>query len=98
MSSCNIFMFDPSWDDGCSVMPVEFKLRTMAELAEAGMGWPGEGSAEQPGYSMFLRHDGEVFHTYSVYARGTEMLGGSDSFLDLTVLGRQEDWEEPKSR
>jgi predicted dithiol-disulfide oxidoreductase (DUF899 family) len=41
---------------------------------------------------------GDVFHTYSVYARGTEWLGGSYAFLDLTVLGRQEDWEEPKGR
>jgi predicted dithiol-disulfide oxidoreductase (DUF899 family) len=41
---------------------------------------------------------GAVFHTYSVYARGTEWLGGSYAFLDLTALGRQEDWEEPKGR
>jgi len=39
-----------------------------------------------------------VFHTYSVYARGTEMLGGSYYFLDLTALGRQEEWEKPKGR
>ena len=39
-----------------------------------------------------------VFHTYSVYARGTEWLGGAYAFLDLTALGRQEDWEEPKGR
>ena len=62
------------------------------------MGWIGEGSSEQPGYSMFLRDGDAVFHTYSVYARGTEMLGGSYYFLDLTALGRQEEWEEPKGR
>ena len=39
-----------------------------------------------------------MFHTNSVFARGTEWLGGSYAFLDLTVLGRQEDWEEPKGR
>jgi predicted dithiol-disulfide oxidoreductase (DUF899 family) len=33
-----------------------------------------------------------------VYARGAESLGGSYYFLDLTALGRQEDWEEPKGR
>ena len=27
-----------------------------------------------------------------------EMLGGSYCFLDLSALGRQEDWEEPKGR
>jgi len=81
-----------------SVMPVEFNFRTMAELEQAGMGWLGNGSSEQPGYSMFLREGDDLFHTYSMYARGTEMLGGSYYFLDLTALGRQEDWEEPKGR
>jgi predicted dithiol-disulfide oxidoreductase (DUF899 family) len=33
-----------------------------------------------------------------MYARGTEMLGGAYSFLDMTALGRQEEWEEPKGR
>jgi predicted dithiol-disulfide oxidoreductase (DUF899 family) len=39
-----------------------------------------------------------VFRTYSQYARGLESTGGSYYFLDLTALGRQEDWEEPKGR
>jgi predicted dithiol-disulfide oxidoreductase (DUF899 family) len=39
-----------------------------------------------------------VFHTYSQYARGLESTGGSYYFLDLTALGRQEEWEEPKGR
>ena len=47
---------------------------------------------------MFLRVGDEVFHTYSMYARGAEQLGGSYYFLDLTALGRQVDWEEPKGR
>ncbi len=42
--------------------------------------------------------DGRVFHTYSQYARGLESTGGSYYFLDLTALGRQEEWEEPKGR
>ena len=39
-----------------------------------------------------------VYRTYSVYARGLESTGGSYYFLDLTALGRQEDWEEPAGR
>jgi predicted dithiol-disulfide oxidoreductase (DUF899 family) len=62
------------------------------------MGWLAEGSSEQPGYSFFLRDGGDVFHTYSMYARGAEQLGGSYYFLDMTALGRQEEWEEPKGR
>jgi len=81
-----------------SVAPVEFNYRNEEELVAVGMDWALEGSWEQPGYSMFL-HDGDrIFHTYSVFARGTEWLGGGYAFLDLTVLGRQEEWEEPKGR
>ncbi len=81
-----------------AVAPVLFNYRTLPELEAVGMGWLGDGSSEQPGYSMFLRDGDQIFHTYSVFARGTEMLGGSYYFLDLTALGRQEDWEEPKGR
>jgi len=81
-----------------SVAPVMWNFRTLPELEEHGMGWLADGSSEQPGFSCFLRDGERVFHTYSTYARGAEMLGGSYYFLDLTALGRQEDWEEPKGR
>jgi predicted dithiol-disulfide oxidoreductase (DUF899 family) len=81
-----------------SIAPVLWNYRTMEELEQVGMGWLGDGSSEQPGHSMFLRDGDAVYHTYSMYARGAEMLGGSYYFLDLTALGRQEDWEEPKGR
>ena len=81
-----------------SVAPVMFNFRTLDELEAHGLGWLGEGSSEQPGYSTFLRDGDEIFHTYSMFARGTEQLGGSYAFLDTTALGRQEDWEEPKGR
>ena len=58
----------------------------------------GEGPSEVPGTSVFLRDGDRVFHTYSSFARGAEATGGSYYFLDLTALGRQEDWEEPKDR
>jgi predicted dithiol-disulfide oxidoreductase (DUF899 family) len=58
----------------------------------------GDRSAEMPGYSCFLREGDEVFHTYSAFARGTEYVGNAYTFLDMTALGRQEDWEEPKDR
>jgi predicted dithiol-disulfide oxidoreductase (DUF899 family) len=59
---------------------------------------PVDIAGEMPGLSCFLRVDGRIFHTYSQYARGAEWTGGSYAFLDLTALGRQEDWEEPKGR
>jgi predicted dithiol-disulfide oxidoreductase (DUF899 family) len=78
--------------------PVEYNFRSLPELESLGFGWMAEGSSEQPGHSTFLRVGDDVFHTYSMYARGAEQLGGSYYFLDLTALGRQEDWEEPKGR
>ena len=58
----------------------------------------GDRSAEMPGYSAFLREGDEIFHTYSAFARGTEYVGNAYTYLDMTALGRQEDWEEPKGR
>ncbi|MFJ2235498.1 DUF899 domain-containing protein [Streptomyces sp. NPDC087859] len=53
---------------------------------------------ERPGISCFLRDRDRVFHTYSTYERGLDGLGSTTSLLDLTALGRQEEWEEPKGR
>jgi predicted dithiol-disulfide oxidoreductase (DUF899 family) len=47
---------------------------------------------EAPGLSVFLKADsGEVFHTYSTYARGGEALIGTYHYLDLAPKGRDED-------
>jgi predicted dithiol-disulfide oxidoreductase (DUF899 family) len=46
--------------------------------------------ADLPGLSVFLRDGGEIFHTYSTYARGLDLLLGAYNLLDLTPLGRQE--------
>lgn len=60
---------------------------------------PGNGrSCEVPRASCFLRDGGEIFHTYPAYARGLDHTDQAYAFLDLTALGRQEPWEEPKGR
>jgi predicted dithiol-disulfide oxidoreductase (DUF899 family) len=85
-----------------SVTPIEINYRSRAELERAGqpMAWmlTSEQPFEMPGFSCFLREGDDVFHTYSTFGRGTEAIGGAYAFLDLTALGRQEDWEEPKGR
>ena len=49
-------------------------------------------SEELPGISVFAKNDkGEVFHTYSTYARGLDMLNGAYHYIDLTPKGRDED-------
>jgi predicted dithiol-disulfide oxidoreductase (DUF899 family) len=147
------FMFDPTWEDGCSsctagadevsdglLRHLHVRDTTLAYVSRAPLdklerwkalrGWtfPWYSSyggdfnydfgvtldkargfteynyraidveGEFPGASYFLRDGERVFHTYSNYARGAEMTGGSFYWLDLTALGRQEDWEEPKGR
>jgi len=83
-----------------SVAPVEYNYRTPEEYEQRGSSFftENEQPIEMPGTSCFLRVDDRVFHTYSSYARGAEMTGGSYYQLDLTALGRQEEWEEPKGR
>ncbi|MGA8153427.1 MAG: thioredoxin family protein [Terriglobales bacterium] len=49
-------------------------------------------SEEAPGASVFYKNDaGAVFHTYSAYARGLDILLGAYNFLDLVPKGRDED-------
>jgi predicted dithiol-disulfide oxidoreductase (DUF899 family) len=82
-----------------SARPGAYNFRTKAEYEARGDDFfEYDQPFEMPGRSCFLTVDGRVFHTYSQYARGLESTGGSYYFLDLTALGRQEDWEEPKGR
>jgi predicted dithiol-disulfide oxidoreductase (DUF899 family) len=48
-------------------------------------------SSEGPGISVFARDEsGAIFHTYSCYARGLDMLNGAYHYLDLVPKGRDE--------
>jgi predicted dithiol-disulfide oxidoreductase (DUF899 family) len=49
-------------------------------------------SEEAPGISAFIKEEaGSVFHTYSSYARGLDILLGTYNFLDMAPKGRDED-------
>jgi predicted dithiol-disulfide oxidoreductase (DUF899 family) len=52
------------------------------------------GVDEWHGTNVFLRDGDRVFRTYFVNNRGDEALGSTWSHLDLTALGRQEEWED----
>jgi predicted dithiol-disulfide oxidoreductase (DUF899 family) len=80
-----------------SVTPVEYNYKDQAQLERENPAWIGW-SGEEQGVSAFLRHGDRVFHTYSAYTRGTEMLMGTYHWLDLTARGRQEAWEQPSGR
>ena len=50
--------------------------------------------AEWHGTNVFFREDDQIFRTYFVDGRGDEALGGLWAYLDITPLGRQEEWED----
>ena len=51
-------------------------------------------AGEQHGLSVFFRDGDEIFRTYFTTSRGLETVGTLWSLLDLTPLGRQEEWED----
>jgi predicted dithiol-disulfide oxidoreductase (DUF899 family) len=54
---------------------------------------PGPGAAaDREGLSVFFKdEDGAIYHTYSTYARGIDLLNGTYNVLDLVPKGRDED-------
>jgi predicted dithiol-disulfide oxidoreductase (DUF899 family) len=68
---------------------------TPQELAQGEVGYNYVRQAfpkeEAPGISVFYKDDaGEVFHTYSTYGRGLEVMMGAYELMDLTPKGRDE--------
>jgi predicted dithiol-disulfide oxidoreductase (DUF899 family) len=72
----------------------EYNYQNVRDLGNSWDGWKGE----MPGVSTFLHDNQNIFHTYSSYERGLDLLVTTFNYLDLTALGRQEEWEEPKGR
>jgi len=61
------------------------------ETATYNYGTQAAGMGEREGISVFARGgDGALFHTYSTYARGIDMVNGAYQFLDLVPKGRDE--------
>ena len=75
---------DFNFDYGVSSRPGEVGM-------DYNFGTMKVGPGEMPGFSAFRRgDDGAVYHTYSTYARGVDMLNGAYHLLDLTSKGRDE--------
>jgi len=72
-----------------AVAPVEYNYRDKAALEKLGQTYHVQG--EQPGASVFLRNAERVYHTYSTYGRGLDLLVGAYNYLDLVPKGRDED-------
>lgn len=52
------------------------------------------GVDEWHGHNVFIRDGSKIFRTYFVNSRGDEQMGGTWNYLDITPLGRQEEWED----
>jgi predicted dithiol-disulfide oxidoreductase (DUF899 family) len=63
---------------------------------DCGANWRGFAAAPGSGFMLtaFFWDGDEVYRTYNTTARGTDRLVFSRNILDLTVFGRQEDWED----
>ena len=78
---------DFNYDFRVSFTPEEV---TRGDLDYNYGGWPFS-SEEWPGISAFCKDDaGDVFHTYSTYGRGVEVMMGTYNMLDLMPKGRDE--------
>ncbi|HZQ96414.1 MAG TPA: DUF899 domain-containing protein [Candidatus Sulfotelmatobacter sp.] len=71
---------------------VSFSKEEMASgKVEYNYGQQAFPSEEAPGASFFSKRGNEIFHTYSAYARGLDILLPTYNFLDMTAKGRDED-------
>ena len=52
------------------------------------------GVDEWHGTNAFVRDGEQIFRTYFIDSRGDEAMGSTWSYLDITALGRQEEWED----
>jgi len=77
-----------------SVVTLEHNFRSEAEVESRKEAEPYFAEGETHGLSVFFRLDGNVYHTYSTYARGCEALTDSYRLLDVTPYGRQESFED----
>jgi len=78
---------DFNFDYHVSFTPEELK----AGKAEYNYRVDPIGRSESPGLSVFLRDGRQIYHTYSAYARGLDMLNVGYHYMDLVPKGRDEE-------
>ena len=52
------------------------------------------GVGEWHGTNAFIREGDDIYRTYFIDSRGDEHMGSTWAYLDITALGRQEEWED----
>jgi predicted dithiol-disulfide oxidoreductase (DUF899 family) len=89
----NDFTYDYHVTFDSTRAPIEYNYQSLDQLQAAGV-TDDMLRGDWPGASVFVRRGDDVFHTYSAYARGLDHSAPGYPFLDLTVYGRQEPWED----
>jgi len=70
---------------------VSFTKEQIASRATMNYGAPNTFGEEIVGISVFFKDgDGAIFHTYSTYSRGVDLMNGAYNYIDLTPKGRDE--------
>ncbi|MFT5194403.1 MAG: putative dithiol-disulfide oxidoreductase (DUF899 family) [Candidatus Promineifilaceae bacterium] len=79
---------DFNYDFHVSATADQLAAKAMVYNYQNTTGWAAE---EMPGISVFCKNEsGEIFHTYSTYSRGLDMLNGAYHYMDLVPKGRDE--------
>jgi predicted dithiol-disulfide oxidoreductase (DUF899 family) len=86
-STGTAFNYDFHVTNDESVAPVEYNYKDKATLEREGLAYAVNGDAQA--MSVFVHDEESVFHTYSTYGRGAEVMLSTYHYLDLTPLGRQ---------
>jgi predicted dithiol-disulfide oxidoreductase (DUF899 family) len=88
------FNYDFHVTNNEAVAPVEYNYKDKEEiLNDRNPMMRTLVKGEGPGMSVFFREGGDIFHTYSTFARGLDTLLVTNRLLDLTPLGRQNEVE-----
>ena len=83
---------DFNYDYGVSFEPEDYDAKGY------NFGALAPGGSDREGLSVFARDaKGAIYHTYSTYARGIDLLNGTYNLLDLVPKGRDEDPDDPQS-
>ncbi len=87
-SSGSDFNYDFHVSNDESIAPIEYN-KDKATLLSERLDYVAADGADGQGISVFARDDSRVFHTYSAYGVGVDVMLSTYRFLDLTPLGRQ---------
>jgi predicted dithiol-disulfide oxidoreductase (DUF899 family) len=92
----NFKWFSASGNDFAYDLHASYKPEEIASEAMINYKMAKTSRADDVAISVFIKNEkGDVFHSYSAYSRGVDMMNGAYHYLDLTPKGRDEAGQEP---